>query len=98
MDYNILNIVGILILAVTTFMFLAIVLFAANRIRYRMGGSPLEKIERGVEQSMGGEEAGGRESNHPYGAEDCYRDCVKSSYLVSPKQYPSCQEICGLPG
>jgi hypothetical protein len=97
MDYNILNIVGILILAVTTFMFLAIVLFAANRIRYRMGGSPLEKIERRVQEATGGEETGG-ESKPAYGAEDCYRDCVKSSYLVSPKQYPSCQEICGLPG
>jgi hypothetical protein len=98
MDFNILNIVGILILAVTMFMFLAIVLFAANRIRSRMGGSPLEKIERGADESMGSERAGGGESNHPYGAEDCYSDCVKSSYLVSPKQYPSCQEICGLPG
>ena len=95
MDINILNIVGILILAITMFMFLATVLFAANRIRSRMGGSPPENIERGVEEATGDEGADG-ESKPSYGAEECYRDCVKSSNLYSPKQYPSCEETCGL--
>ena len=95
MDANILNAVGIIILAITGFMFLAIALFAANRIRSRIGGSPLEKIESGVEESTGGKEAAGK-PEPSYGAEECYRDCVKSSHWYSEKQYPSCQEVCGL--
>ncbi len=95
MDINLLNIVGIVILAITGFMFLAIALFAANKIRSRIGGSPMEKIERGVEEAMGEEEASGK-PKPSYGAEDCYRDCVKSSVWYPAKQYPSCEEICGL--
>ncbi|MBI4964101.1 MAG: hypothetical protein HY913_12550 [Desulfomonile tiedjei] len=95
MDINILNIVGILILAITGFMFLAIALFAANRIRAHIAGSPLEKIERGVEGSMESGE-GEAKSESSYGPEQCYRDCVKSSHWFPEKQYPSCEEVCGL--
>jgi len=95
MDANILNAVGIIILAITGFMFLAIALFAASRIRSRIGGSPLERMEGGVEESMGGKDTAAK-PEPSYGAEDCYRDCVKSSHWYSEKQYPSCEEACGL--
>jgi len=95
MDANILNAVGIIILAITGFMFLAIALYAASRIRSRFGGSPLGKIESGVEESMGGKGAADKPVPS-YAAEDCYRDCVKSSHWYSEKQYPSCEEACGL--
>lgn len=95
MDIDILSAVGIVILAITGFMFLAIALFAANRIRSRIGGSPLEKIEGGVEESMSGEEAEGK-AKPAYGPDECYSDCVKSSHWYSDKQYPSCAEACGL--
>ena len=95
MDINIFSAVGILILAIAMFVFLAVVLFSANRIRSRMGGSPLEKIERGVEASMGGEEAENK-AKLSYGPEECYNDCVKSSRWYSEKQYPSCEDACGL--
>lgn len=95
MDINIFSAMGILILAIAMFVFLAVVLFAANRIRSRMGGSPLENIERGVEESMGDGEA----ENKPkpsYGPEECYNDCVKTSLYYTEKQYPSCEDACGI--
>jgi heme/copper-type cytochrome/quinol oxidase subunit 1 len=95
MDINIFSAVGILILAVAMFVFLAVVLFSANKIRSRMGGSPLENIERGVEASMGGEEEENK-AKPSYGSQECYNDCVKRSLYYTEKQYPSCEDACGL--
>lgn len=87
MDVNIFTITGLIFLIVVGFFVIGAVLFGIEKLIERR-----RAMRRDLTRSsaISGEEAG------TYGPEECYRDCTRTSYPYSEREYPSCAEACGL--
>lgn len=86
MPENILAIVVIVVLAVSSFWFLATTLMTIWRnsaARDRLaGGAPEEEPKESLPDS-------------DFGSEECYRYCREHSYLQDEGTRPSCASVCG---